>query len=158
MLGSLIDLGAAGFKLGAQILRGNQADKFDKRFKVITKNVTQTTKDIVSFKKEQYSFNLRIKKQQAMVTEKIEKIEENILHMTVYEEVSEILQEIIDTSMVLDNYSKSLLNGAILASRGIPTLPFVEPKAVSQVMEVFEKEIFLRKPSFQKKTFMKFIK
>lgn len=146
LLGSVLDIGSAGINLVSKLIGVKQDPEiFNQRFEVLHKDVDKNTRDMYTFKKEQYSFNLKVKKHQRTVNENINKIQDDMTDMETYDELMAVVYQINFASQQLYDYVNMALEGAILAARGIPSLPYMEPKVLATVIDQFEEvEIFER--------------
>ena len=151
LLGSVLNFGSAGLNLVSKLIGINQnSEIFNQRYKALHENINKNTRDMYSFKKEQYSFNLKVKKQQRQMNENINQIKDEMSEMESHDELMAVLYQINFASQQLYDYANIALEGAILAARGIPSLPYMEPKVLATVIDQFEEVETYERSYFKK--------
>ena len=140
------------FNFGTAFIKNkNDADIFDQRFMSVTQSVSDNSKDLVSFKHKQYSFNMLIEKKNHKIESMLNKTEARVQALEDAADLHYALQEIVFQSNNLKNTIDEILNGAISAAKSLPARPFLEPQIVSHVMKQYEEEERYEKAFFSKR-------
>ena len=84
------------------------------------------------------------------MNENINQIKDEMSEMESHDELMAVLYQINFASQQLYDYANIALEGAILAARGIPSLPYMEPKVLATVIDQFEEVETYERSYFKK--------